>query len=271
MIATYPRVLGYSIEVAKMIATFPAVLGCSIEANLKPTVEWIKGLGLSRSQVAKIMQRYPQMLSLSIEANLKPTVEWIKGLGLSRSQVAKVIQTFPQVLGYSIEANLKPTVKWIKGLGLSQSQVARVVTTFPPVLGYSIEANLKLKHCLLQKYFAGGKAEALLAQAPRLWSYRFTRLQHRLGVLKSQGQLSKLAGAMTMPLDAFNRRFPNPGCRPWNHVGQCGWRRSALVCFSCSRRERWHTRRASLPCRTLRVSPSGSSALSSLPTLCASC
>ena len=37
------------------------------------------------------------MLGLSIEANLKPTVEWIKakGLGLSQSQVAKVIATFP--------------------------------------------------------------------------------------------------------------------------------------------------------------------------------
>ena len=49
------------------------------------------------------------MLGLSLEANLKPKVEWMKGLGLSQSQVAKVIATCPQVLGYSMEANLKPT------------------------------------------------------------------------------------------------------------------------------------------------------------------
>ena len=112
-------------QVAKMIATFPPLLGYSIEANLKPTVGWIKGLGLSQWQVARVIATFPQVLGLSIDANLKPTVEWIKGLGLGQSQVAKVIVQRPHVLGYSIEANLKPTVEWIKGLGLSQSQVAK--------------------------------------------------------------------------------------------------------------------------------------------------
>ncbi|CAE7714257.1 unnamed protein product, partial [Symbiodinium pilosum] len=162
VIAKFPRVLGLSIEanlkptvesikglglnqrqVAKVIATFPPVLGLGIEANLKPTVEWIKGLGLNQRQVAKVIATFPPVLGLSIEANLKPTVEWIKGLGLSQTQVAKVIMQHPQVLGLSIKANLKPTVEWIKGLGLSQTQVAKVIMQRPHALGLSIEANLK--------------------------------------------------------------------------------------------------------------------------------
>eukprot|EP00439_Symbiodinium_sp_Y106_P043570 s3089_g5.t1 len=221
-----PQVLGYSIEanlkptvdwikglglsqsqVTKVIATCPPVLGLSIEANLKPKVEWIKGLGLSQSQVAKVILKHPHVLGYSIEANLKPTVEWIKGLGLSQSQVAKVIATSPQVLGYSIEANLKPTVDWVRGLGLSQSQVAKLIATFPPVLGYSIQANFRVKFMLIQNFFPGGAAAELLARSPRLWSYRYSRLEHRLHVLKSQGQLSKLASAMTLGSDAFGRRF----------------------------------------------------------------
>eukprot|EP00439_Symbiodinium_sp_Y106_P023174 s5036_g2.t2 len=130
-------------QVAKVTARFPPVLGYSIEANLKPTVDWIKGLGLSQSQVAKVTARFPQVLGHSIEANLKPTVAWMKGLGLNQSQVAKAIATFPQVLGLSIEANLKPTVDWLKGLGLSQSQVAKVIARSPQILSLSIEANLK--------------------------------------------------------------------------------------------------------------------------------
>ena len=106
-----------TVQLAKVIATFPPVLGLSIVENLKPKVEWMKGLGLSQSQVAKVIATSPQVLGLSLEANLKPTVEWIKGLGLSQSQVAKLIATFPQALGLSIEANLQPTVEWIKGLG----------------------------------------------------------------------------------------------------------------------------------------------------------
>ena len=112
------------------------------------------------------------------------------------------------MLGYSIEANLKPTVEWIKGLGLSQPQVCKMVVTFPQVLGLSVEANLKAKYDLMQSVFTGAAAAELLARSPHLWSYRYSRLEHRLHVLKSQGQLSKLAGAMTLGSDAFSRRFP---------------------------------------------------------------
>ena len=162
MVAKFPRVLGYSIEenlkptvewikglglsqaqVGKVIVTFPQLLGLSIEENLKPTVEWIKGLGLSQAQVGKVIATKPQLLGLSVEENLKPTVEYIKGLGLRQAQVAKVMATSPSVLGLSIEENLKPTVEWIKGLGLSQAQVAKVIATSPSVLGLSIEGNLK--------------------------------------------------------------------------------------------------------------------------------
>ena len=228
-IAKWPHVLGLSIEanlkptvewikglglsqpqVAKVVAKCPQVLGYSIEANLKPTVEWIKGLGLSQSQVAKLIAAFPQVLGLSMEANLKPTVEWIKGLGLSQPQVAKAIAKYPNVLGLSIEANLKPTVEWIKGLGLSQPQVAKLIAACPQVLGYSIDSSMSPKYVLLKKFFTGEAAAQLLARAPRLWSYRYNRLEHRLNVLKSQGQLSKLAGAMTMRLDDFNRRFASP-------------------------------------------------------------
>ena len=226
VIATCPSVLGLSIEanlkptvewiqglglsqsqVAKVIATCPSVLGYSIEANLKPTVEWIQGLGLSQPQLAKVITSKPQVLGLSIEANLKPTVEWIQGLGLSQPQLAKVITSKPQVLGYSIEANLKPTVEWIQGLGLSQSQVSDMISMFPPILGLSIETNLAVKHRLLQQFFPGAKAAQLLAQSPRLWSYRYARLEHRLAVLKSHGQLSKLTGVLALPLEVFSRRY----------------------------------------------------------------
>eukprot|EP00439_Symbiodinium_sp_Y106_P068994 s3089_g11.t2 len=230
VIAKFPQVLGYSMKanlkptvewikglglsqsqvakVAKVIAKFPQVLGYSIKANLKPTVEWIKGLGLNQSQVAKLIASFPAVLGLSIEANLKPTVQWIEGLGLSQSQVAKVILQRPQVLGYSIEANMKPAVEWMKGLGMSKCHVSKLIAAYPPVFGRRIDRNLSVKHRLLQKYFPGSQAAELLAQSPRLWSYRYARLERRLSVLKSHNQLSKLVGAMARPLDAFSRRYP---------------------------------------------------------------
>ena len=130
-------------QVAKVIAGFPKVLGYSIEGNLKPTVAWLEDIGLSQPQVAKVVAGSPQVLGCSIEGNLKPTVAWLEGVGLSRPQVAKVVAGSPQVLGYSIEGNLKPTVAWFEDIGLSRPQVAKVIARFPQVLGYSIEGNLK--------------------------------------------------------------------------------------------------------------------------------
>ena len=158
----FPRIWGVSIEanlkptvswlegvglsrkqVAKVVAGFPAVLGCSIDGNLKPTVAWLEDVGLSRVQVAKVVAGCPQVLGCNINGNLKPTVAWLECVGLSRNQVAKVIAVFPAVLAYSIDGNLKPTVAWLEGVGLSQEQVAKAVARHPQVLGCSIDGNLK--------------------------------------------------------------------------------------------------------------------------------
>ena len=103
---------------------------------------------------------------------------------------------------------MKPAVEWMKGLGMSQCQVGNLIAAFPPVVGLRIDTNLSAKHRLLREYFPGAQAAQLLAQSPRLWSYRYARLERRLSVLKSHNQLSKLAGAMTLGLDAFSRRYP---------------------------------------------------------------
>ena len=130
-------------QVAKTVATFPAILGCSIEQNLKPTVQWLLDLGLNKTQVAKAVAKSPAILGLSIEQNLKPTVQWLLDLGLNKTQVARAVATNPAILGCSIEQNLKPTVQWLLDLGLNKTQVAKAVAKSPAILGLSIEQNLK--------------------------------------------------------------------------------------------------------------------------------
>ena len=130
-------------QVAKAVAVFPKLLGYRIEQNLKPTIQWLLDLGLSKAQVAKAVACKPQILGYSIEKNLKLTVQWLRDLGLTKTQVAKTVATSPAILGLSVEQNLKPTVQWLLDLGLSKTQVAKAVAKQPHVLGYSIEQNLK--------------------------------------------------------------------------------------------------------------------------------
>ena len=161
----------------------------------------------------------------SAESNLKPTVTWIKNLGLSRAQVAKVILAHPQVLGLSIEANLKPTVTWIKSLGLSQAQVANMLAAFPPLLGLCIQTNLKPKQMLILRYFGAQNSKDLLSQNPQLWGYRLSRLQHHLDVSNSRDELPKLPwmSAWVVLQKGFHRRALQICCagRPQRKKNPC--------------------------------------------------
>eukprot|EP00439_Symbiodinium_sp_Y106_P023410 s3021_g2.t2 len=154
-------------QVAKVIAQFPSILGCSIEDNLKPTVAWLEDVGLSREQVAKVIALSPSVLGCSVEHNLKPTVAWLEDVGLSREQVAKVIAKSPSVLGCSVEHNLKPTVAWLEDVGLSREQVGKVVARCPRILGCSVEGNLKLTVAWLEDLGLSRKqVTKVIAQCP---------------------------------------------------------------------------------------------------------
>ncbi|CAK9018878.1 Transcription termination factor MTERF5, partial [Durusdinium trenchii] len=194
-------------QVAKAVATFPPILGLSIERNLKPTVQWLLGLGLSKTQVAKAVATSPPILGYSVERKLKPTVQWLLDLGLSKTQVVKIVASTPQIVGYSIEHNLKPTVQWLLDVGLSNSQIAKAVTTFPPILGLSIEKNCKPKCVLLFGAFGPDYSVQLIARFPQILSYSHDRLTWRLSVLAGRNETMKLAAAMSLSPDAFQKRF----------------------------------------------------------------
>ena len=79
----------------------------------------------------------------SIDDKLKPNLQWLSQLGLSKNEVAKVVATWPRILGYSIEKKLKPTVQWLLNFGLGTTQVAKAVACNPRIVGYSIENSLR--------------------------------------------------------------------------------------------------------------------------------
>ena len=125
-VCNYLATEGFSPEDIKLIET--GLCTKSIEGHLRPKVQWLLELGLSKTQVAKAVAGFPPILGLSME----PMVEWLLELGLSKMEVAKAGS--PTILVYSIKQNLKPTVKWLLELGLSKSEVTIQVACFPRFL-----------------------------------------------------------------------------------------------------------------------------------------
>ena len=49
---------------------------------------FLEQLGLKQMQISRVVECFPSVLNYSIEANLKPTVEWLRDLGLSQAQLS---------------------------------------------------------------------------------------------------------------------------------------------------------------------------------------
>ena len=125
-------------QVFVAITTFPSFLSSNIQQGLKPVVQWLLDLGLTKAQIAKGVGS-PGVLSCNIGCNLEPKVKWLKDLGLNEKQVREVIGTCPQVLGLSLEQDLSPTVCWLRNLGLSKAQVVHRITAYPQIFDPEFE------------------------------------------------------------------------------------------------------------------------------------
>ena len=159
-------------QVAKALGCYPQFLGLSIELNLKPTVQWLLNFGLTKAHIAKAVARHPGFLGLSINRNLEPTLQFFLELGLTKTQVAKIIATCPHILSLSTEQNLKATVQWMSGFGLAKSQIAKAVAAFPQILSLNIELNLKpTVQWLLKLGLTKSQVAKAMATFPHIMGY----------------------------------------------------------------------------------------------------
>ena len=90
----------YKTHVAKAVAISPPILGYSIEQNLKPTVVWLLGLGLSRCDVAKVVADFANILGLSVENNLMQKIVFLRKF-FTAKQTAALVARSPRIVSYS--------------------------------------------------------------------------------------------------------------------------------------------------------------------------
>ncbi|CAE7632022.1 MTERF5, partial [Symbiodinium pilosum] len=145
------------------------------------------------------------LLTSSVEDKKARMHAFLKGeLEFSNFSIETLAHKFPGIWGTSIQDNLKPTVAWLEDVGLSRAQVAKVIAVCPAVLGLSIEGNLKPTD------FTDGQVCNMIVQLPAMLGYSYSRLRHRLQVLRKSNSLAKLVSVMTLTDKRFAARFPEP-------------------------------------------------------------
>ena len=81
----------------------------SLQANVMPTVEYLRSLGMV--EVGRVITKQPAILSLSVTSNLQPKVAFLTSLGLDElpGGLGAQLDAYPALLTLSLESNLRPT------------------------------------------------------------------------------------------------------------------------------------------------------------------
>ena len=160
-----------------MALSAPGIFGLDVEERLKPNVEFLQELGLSKAKICKLSVSFPQLLQARVTQK-EETAAYLEQLGVPRESLGKILAANPQLLRLSISANLQPTVEFlVQEAGVPLAKLGAVILAFPTVLSYSIELNLRPKLRFLLEEVGVEKARigAVLIKFPQLLGLSISR------------------------------------------------------------------------------------------------
>ena len=99
-----------------------------------------------------------------VEKKMKPTVEYLKSIGIKKKDIGKVVAKLPAILGYDVESNLKPKYEFLKQ---NFNVSAEDIVVAPALLGYSLENRIKPRYEFLKSKGLESKYKAWSVLAPR--------------------------------------------------------------------------------------------------------
>ena len=114
--------------------------------------------------IDEVVARQPRVLMYDVEKKMKPTVEYLKSIGIKKKDIGKVVAKLPAILGYDVESNLKPKYEFLKQ---NFNVSAEDIVVAPALLGYSLENRIKPRYEFLKSKGLESKYKAWSVLAPR--------------------------------------------------------------------------------------------------------
>eukprot|EP00566_Odontella_aurita_P005601 CAMPEP_0113559128 /NCGR_PEP_ID=MMETSP0015_2-20120614/18724_1 /TAXON_ID=2838 /ORGANISM="Odontella" /LENGTH=576 /DNA_ID=CAMNT_0000460729 /DNA_START=470 /DNA_END=2197 /DNA_ORIENTATION=+ /assembly_acc=CAM_ASM_000160 len=218
--------------VGKIITSSPHLLGLSVEANLQPTLDFLKkACGLDHFESAKVVKTFPGILGLSIKHNLSPTIDFVANVLSGRSiddaactssgqkanesrkkELKKCVSKHPQLLALSI-SNLKMKVAFFDEIDQrslarpddphplrpsTQSLASRVVLSAPSTYSLSLHDNIMPKVGFLAETW-GLKGEGLVSETDS----ELSKVRYHDGVYSTSKSCDICRGSLSQRLGEF--------------------------------------------------------------------
>ncbi|KAL7593131.1 hypothetical protein Lser_V15G34584 [Lactuca serriola] len=129
-----------------LILKCPHILESDPEFCLKPTLEYLKKLGITRLQSPTTLNAH--LLDTRV-SKMEEKMRFLRGVGFSDEESRRVCGRFPAIFGYGIENNLRPKFKY---LVMEMKRNGRdEVNKFPQYFGFSLENRIKPRHLHLKR------------------------------------------------------------------------------------------------------------------------
>ncbi|XP_076889957.1 transcription termination factor MTEF1, chloroplastic-like [Bidens hawaiensis] len=124
-----------------LILKCPQLLESDPESCLKPTLEYLKSLGITRLNNASTLNAH--LLNSRVD-KMEEKMRFLEGVGFSREESRRVCGRFPVIFGYGIENNL--TVKYLYLVKDMKRDGIEEVNKFPMYFGFSLDKRIKVRH-----------------------------------------------------------------------------------------------------------------------------
>lgn len=128
----YLRSVSSSFCVKESLSRFPHLMHLPLDAQLKPIVLYFQQeLNMSRRLFSQMLQIYPRVLAANVDRDIRPKVEYLRGLGLDQLQTFKILVHRPQIVSKSLKEGLIKRIEELTSMGVPIEFVTSLIVRSP--------------------------------------------------------------------------------------------------------------------------------------------
>nr|GLL28478.1 transcription termination factor MTEF1, chloroplastic [Ipomoea trifida]GMD11079.1 transcription termination factor MTEF1, chloroplastic [Ipomoea batatas] len=132
-------------ESRDLVMRCPYLLESNVEFCLKPTLAYLRELGLEKLNLPTTLNAH--LLNTRLK-KLQEILWFLQDAGLSRHESAKICCRFPAIFGYGIESNLKPKFSY---LVRDMKRDVGELLEFPQYFAFSLRKRIIPRHLYLKQ------------------------------------------------------------------------------------------------------------------------
>ncbi|KAF5745689.1 hypothetical protein HS088_TW07G01281 [Tripterygium wilfordii] len=132
-------------ESCGLVVKCPQILFSDVEFCLRPTLNYLKQLGLEKLNVPSTLNAH--LLNTRVE-KLRAKIKFLKSLGFSYEEAKRVCARLPAIFGYSIENNLRPKFHYLVE---EMERSVEELKEFPQYFAFSLDKRIAPRHMHLRQ------------------------------------------------------------------------------------------------------------------------